>query len=66
MKRRVVIEVESESYLEKQFLIDKFPGADWVTTGGKTRFFINIDENDRVSEVITKWKEMEKSGYKEE
>ena len=65
MKRRVVIELESESYLEEQFLIDRFPDATWLNQGGNTTFYISIDDNDRVLKAITEWEEMEKSGYKE-
>lgn len=66
MKRSIVIELVSESYLEEQFLIDRFPDASWLNYGGNTRFYISIDDNDRVLKAITEWKEMEKSGYKEE
>jgi hypothetical protein len=63
MKRRLVIEVESESYLEEQFLLDQFPNAVWLNMGGQTRFYMDIDEKESVLEALTKWKEIEKDGY---
>ena len=63
MKRRVVIEMESESYLEEQFLLDKFPDAVWLNMGGQTRFYMDIDEKERVLQALTEWKEIEKNGY---
>ena len=66
MKRRLVIELESESYLEEQFLIDRFPDAVWMVQGGATLFFIGLDEKDRVLQAITEWKVMEERGFKEE
>jgi len=66
MKRRVVIEVESESYMEEQFLIDKFPDAIWHNEGGNATFYISIDENERVLKALTLWKEMEDCGFTEE
>ena len=63
MKRRVVIEVESESYLEEQFLLDRFPNAVWLNMGGQTRFYMDIDEKEQVLEALTEWKEIEKNGY---
>lgn len=63
MKRKVVIELQSESYLEEQFLLDKFPGAKWLNLGGTTRFYLDLNEKERVIDAITEWKELEKNGY---
>jgi len=63
MKRRVVIELESESYMEEQFLLDKFPNAIWLNMGGQTKFFMDIDEKEQVLEAITEWKKIEENGY---
>ena len=63
MKRRVVIEVEAESYLEEQYLLDQFPDAVWLNMGGQTRFYMDIDDKDRVLEALTNWKEIEERGY---
>ncbi len=63
MKRKVVIELESETYMEEQFLLDRFPDAVWLNFGGSTKFYVDVDEKERVLEAITKWKEMEKHGY---
>lgn len=63
MKRRVVIEVESESYLEEQYLLDKFPDAVWLNMGGQTKFYMDINDKERVLEALTEWKEIEKDGY---
>ncbi len=62
MKRRVVIEVESESYLEEQFLLDKFPHSIWLNMGGQTKFYMDIDEKEAVLEALTEWREIEKNG----
>ncbi len=63
MRRKTVIELEAESYLEEQFLLDQFPAARWLNLGGTTRFYLDVDENERVLEALTKWKEIEKNGY---
>lgn len=63
MKRRVVIELESESYMEEQFLLDRFPDAVWLNMGGQTKFYMDIDDKERVLGAMTEWKEIEKNGY---
>jgi len=63
MKRKVVIELKSESYMEEQYLLDKFPDAIWLNLGGTTRFYLDVNEKERVSEAITEWKEIEQHGY---
>ena len=63
MKRRVVIEVESESHMEEQFLLDRFPGAIWLNMGGQTKFFMDINEKEEVLSALTEWKEIETNGY---
>jgi len=63
MKRRVVIELESESYIEEQFLLDRLPDAVWLNMGGSTKFYLPIEEKERVLEAITDWKEREENGY---
>ena len=63
MKRKVVIQLESESYMEEQFLLDKFPDAVWLNISGSTKFYIDIDEKERVLKAMTDWKELEENGY---
>lgn len=57
MRRKLVIEVEAESYMEEQFLLDKFPDAKWLNLGGTTMFYISIEEKEEVLKAITEWKE---------
>lgn len=59
MKRKLVIEVESESYMEEQFLLDRFPGSQWLNLGGTTKFYIPVDEQEEVLKALTEWKERE-------
>jgi len=63
MKRKVVIELKSESYMEEQYLLDKFPDSIWLKLGSNTRFYLDIDEKDSAIKAITEWKEIEKHGY---
>lgn len=57
MRRTLVIEVEAESYMEEQFLLDKFPDAKWLNLGGTTRFYLPVEEKEEVLKAITEWKE---------
>ncbi len=63
MKRKVVIQLESETYMEEQFLLDKFPDAVWLNIGGSTKFYVDLDEKERVLEAITQWKELEANAF---
>jgi len=67
MKRRVVIEIKTESYMEEQFIHDRLPDAVWVgnSGGGMTVFYIDISEEERVLKALIEWKEIEEQGYKE-
>jgi len=64
MKQKEVIELRSESYMEEQFLLDKFPGAVWLNLGGSTTFYLSIDEKDSVLKAMKEWEDYEKVGFK--
>lgn len=62
MEQKEVIELRAESYMEEQFLLDKFPGITWINSGSSTTFYLPIDEKDSVLTAIKEWKEYEKAG----
>ncbi len=58
MKYKVVIELVAESNLEEHFIHDELPGAVWIPNPGCTTvFYLPESEEDRVTEVMKKWKE---------
>ncbi len=63
MKQKEVIELRSESYMEDQFLLDRFPSATWLNHRGSTTFYLSVDEKDSVLKAIKEWEEYEKAGF---
>jgi len=57
MKRKLVIEIESESYMEEQFLLDRFPHAVWVNLGGKTIFYLPVEDKEESLKAMKEWEE---------
>jgi len=53
------IQVTTESDIEEQYILEKFPEAVWVNLTGRTMFFLPENEGNRteVMEAITEWKE---------
>ena len=62
MKQKEVIELKAESYMEEQFLLDRFPSVVWLNLGGSTTFYLSIDEKDSVLKAIKEWENYEKAG----
>jgi len=62
MKHKEVIELRSESYMEEQFLLDRFPGITWINSGSSTTFYLPIEEKDSVLKAIKEWEDYEKAG----
>ena len=56
MKRRVVIEVESESHMEEQLLLEAYPEAVWFTGVGNTRFYLPEYMEEEIEEKINEMK----------
>jgi len=59
MKMKSTIQVTTESDIEEQYILEKFPEAVWVNLTGRTMFFLPENEGNRteVMEAITEWKE---------
>jgi hypothetical protein len=62
MKQKEVIELKSESYMEEQFLLDRFPSAVWLNSGSSTTFYLLIEEKDSVMKAMKEWEDYEKAG----
>ena len=59
MKMKSTIQVTTESDIEEQYILEKFPEAVWVNLTGRTMFFLPENEGNRteVEEAITEWEE---------
>ena len=59
MKMKSTIQVTTESDIEEQYILEKFPEAEWVNLTGRTMFFLPENEGNRteVEEAITEWEE---------
>jgi hypothetical protein len=55
MKHKAVVEVETKSIEEEQFVLNRFPGAIWVALGERTKFYIPYVEYTVVKEMISEW-----------
>ena len=56
MQAKKVIEIQAESYIEEQLLMDAFPEAVWFTGVGSTRFYLPYDKKDDVKQKIEEWR----------
>jgi len=56
MQAKKVIEIQAESYIEEQLLMDAFPEAVWFTGVGSTRFYLPYDRKDDVKQKIEEWR----------
>jgi len=56
---KLTIQVTTESNVEEQYILEKFPEAVWVNLTGRTMFFLPDNEGNRieVEEVIQEWEE---------
>jgi hypothetical protein len=52
MKAKKVIEIQAESYIEEQLLLESFPEAVWFTGVGNTRFYLPYYMKEDVKEKI--------------
>lgn len=58
MKMRAVIEIETESYLEEQYILEQLPNSVWIYLGEKrVRFYIPYPEYDLVKKILKEWEE---------
>ena len=60
MEYKEVIQLRSESYMEDQFLLDRFPSATWLNHRGSTTFYLSVDEKDSVLREEKEGKDDEK------
>ena len=56
MKASKVIEVQAESYIEEQLLIEAFPEAIWFTGIGPTRFYLPDYMEEEINEKLEELK----------
>lgn len=55
-----VIQIQAESYLEEQFLLQKFPGVVWhppIAGEGFARFYLPVSKDANVKEALNEYKE---------
>ena len=59
MKMKTVIQITSETDIEEQYLLEKFPEAVWFNLGGRTNFYLPDGEEYRteVEVAILEWEE---------
>lgn len=59
MKMKSTIQVITESNIEEQYILEKFPEAVWVNMTGRTMFFLPDNEGNRteVEAAIMEWEE---------
>jgi hypothetical protein len=55
MKTRSIIEVETKSIEEEQYVLNRFPGAIWVALENRTKFYIPYVEYNVVQEMVNEW-----------
>jgi len=53
------IQVTTESDIEEQYILEKFPEAVWVNLVGRTMFFLDDNEmnKEEVEQAIFEWEE---------
>jgi len=55
MKATKVIEIQAETYIEEQLLLEEYPEAVWFTGVGNTRFylpeFMEEEVNDKIEQL---------------
>jgi hypothetical protein len=56
MKTRKVIEIEADSYIEEQLIMEAFPEAIWFTGVGGTRFYLPYYRKEDVQEKLEELK----------
>jgi hypothetical protein len=59
---RSVIEIEVESHIEEQYILEKFPESVWISPAGfgvSTRFYLPYNEMTQieVEQAIQEWEE---------
>lgn len=59
MKMKSTIQVTTESDIEEQYILEKFPEAVWVNLTGRTMFFLDNNEmnKEEVKQAINEWEE---------
>jgi len=56
MKLKKMIALESESYLEEQFILSKFPESVWINLEGGTTFYIPESKINEALNVLKEWR----------
>lgn len=57
MKYRAVVEVETNSIEEEQFVLNRFPSALWIALEKRTKFYIPYHEYNEVKKTVNEWRE---------
>ena len=52
MKAKKVIEIQTDSYIEEQLMVEAFPEAVWFTGVGNTRFYLPEYMEEEVNDKI--------------
>lgn len=59
MRVKEVIEIQTETYLEEQYILDKFPEAVWVSgVRNYATFYLPKSREKVVSKVLKEWDEL--------
>jgi len=52
MKAKKVIEIQTEDYIEEQYILEKFPEALWFNFSGKIIFYLPEEFEDEIKNEI--------------
>jgi hypothetical protein len=56
MRYRRVVEIETSTYAEQQFILNRFPQAVWISVEeNKTRFYLPNEMYQKIIGVIKEW-----------
>ena len=57
MRMRSVIEIQTESYAEQQYIMTHLPEAIWIVLGEKTTFYMPYPQYEKVENVLREWEQ---------
>ena len=56
MKFKKMIALQSESYEEEQFILNKFPDSVWINLDGGTTFYVPESKINEALHVLKEWR----------
>lgn len=61
MRKKAVMEIQTDNYDEQQFIMNKFPDSIKVFMGNITKFYISYENHYFVQRALKEWIEIIKS-----